>query len=235
MTVAISKLSQLAFRRLGSRVLTGVRHQECAFADCQRQKERRHFHESVVWRKERDAEVDDEEEGNRAPSRSTSGSTEKPEYQFSIDELNADERARYEAFSPAEQKIYRDERKYIYDTLSSSKADSMFQRMVSQSNADYERDAPHVDFPQRRPIKSGFWNYGELEREDSGEDEEYEGDDLNELGHAELEQHREIRHYARIAAWEMPLLSSTCQLLLHPRLLSICHNITIPACKGHPS
>ena len=32
-------------------------------------------------------------------------------------------------------------------------------------------------------------------------------DDMPSLAHGELEQHREMRHYARLAAWEMPLLS----------------------------
>ncbi|KAI9853893.1 MAG: 37S ribosomal protein S24, mitochondrial [Vezdaea acicularis] len=35
-----------------------------------------------------------------------------------------------------------------------------------------------------------------------------EGDDITPLAHAELDQHREMRQYARLAAWEMPLLST---------------------------
>lgn len=52
--------------------------------------------------------------------------------------------------------------------------------------------------------KPGFWNY---EDPGMGEDEVFQGDDLTSMGHGELEQHREIREYARYAAWEMPLLS----------------------------
>ena len=51
--------------------------------------------------------------------------------------------------------------------------------------------------------KRGFWNEGEPHM---GEDEVFQGDDLSSMGHGELEQHREIREYARYAAWEMPLL-----------------------------
>ncbi|KAF2193743.1 hypothetical protein K469DRAFT_652305 [Zopfia rhizophila CBS 207.26] len=50
----------------------------------------------------------------------------------------------------------------------------------------------------------GFWAEGE---EEMGPDEDYYGDDLTSLGHAELEQHRELREYARLAVWELPLLS----------------------------
>ena len=49
-----------------------------------------------------------------------------------------------------------------------------------------------------------------------GEEEPFEEDDmeddlnvdLSSLAHGELEHHREMRHYARLAAWEMPLLAS---------------------------
>ncbi|KAF1967085.1 hypothetical protein BU23DRAFT_559638 [Bimuria novae-zelandiae CBS 107.79] len=49
----------------------------------------------------------------------------------------------------------------------------------------------------------GFWGEGE---ESLGKDEDYYGDDLTSLGHGELEQHRELREYARLIAWELPLL-----------------------------
>jgi hypothetical protein len=35
----------------------------------------------------------------------------------------------------------------------------------------------------------------------------WEWDDITPLAHAELERHREARHYARIAAYEMPRLA----------------------------
>lgn len=62
------------------------------------------------------------------------------------------------------------------------------------------------------PRKStlGFWAEGE---EGLGKDEDYYGDDLTSLGHGELEQHRELREYARLIAWELPLLGRTSILL----------------------
>jgi small subunit ribosomal protein S35 len=42
-----------------------------------------------------------------------------------------------------------------------------------------------------------------------GPDEDYYGDDLTSLGHGELEKHRELREYARLIAWELPLLNRT--------------------------
>jgi hypothetical protein len=68
----------------------------------------------------------------------------------------------------------------------------------------------------REPIpQEGFWNHGEEKSEmaEIGEDPEFEGDDITSMAHQELDQHREYREYARVAAWEMPLLSSMILLL----------------------
>jgi len=84
---------------------------------------------------------------------------------------------------------------------------------------------PHVNV-QIPKIKVGLMAMGEDEPQDTGEDDLYRGDDITSLAHGELEQHREMREYARIAAWEMPLLSSTrlhpsCPYTLYPLLLYI--------------
>lgn len=51
-------------------------------------------------------------------------------------------------------------------------------------------------------------NMGEAEPWEDEYTMEDDDEDINSLAHGELEQHREMRHYARIIAWEMPLLSS---------------------------
>lgn len=61
---------------------------------------------------------------------------------------------------------------------------------------------------KKERVEEGFFNYGEDNPKDVGEDEEFQGDDISSQGHEELEQHRELREYARLAAWEMPLLHS---------------------------
>jgi len=58
----------------------------------------------------------------------------------------------------------------------------------------------------------GFWN--DDKSEDLGPDEEFNQDELPTSGHIELDLHREIREYARLMVWELPLLSSKC-LHLH--------------------
>ncbi|KAF4550325.1 37S ribosomal protein S24-like protein [Elsinoe fawcettii] len=39
-------------------------------------------------------------------------------------------------------------------------------------------------------------------------DEEFQDDDISSLAHGELDQHRELREFMRLASWEMPLLST---------------------------
>ncbi|KAI6710866.1 hypothetical protein JHW43_006597 [Diplocarpon mali] len=60
---------------------------------------------------------------------------------------------------------------------------------------------------RRKKLKETFMNMGEKEPWEDEWTMEDEDDDMNSLAHGELEQHREMRHYARLAAWEMPLLS----------------------------
>lgn len=76
------------------------------------------------------------------------------------------------------------------------------------------KDFLHAIAPLKRPVKAkkgSFWNTDETDMDlitdEVGEDD-FEEDDITSLGHAKLEEHREYREYARIAVWEMPLLSS---------------------------
>lgn len=63
-----------------------------------------------------------------------------------------------------------------------------------------------------KPLKTAFWDEDETDPDlISGDDgEEFNEDDMTDIAHAKLEEHREQREYARIAVWEMPLLASKC-------------------------
>lgn len=95
----------------------------------------------------------------------------------------------------------------MHDYMTSPEVESILQGEASNAAYETARESPHVEINIPR-IKPGLMAMGEVEEQESGEDEEFEGDDITALGHGELEQHREMREYARIAAWEMPLLSS---------------------------
>jgi hypothetical protein len=67
---------------------------------------------------------------------------------------------------------------------------------------------PPFKEPMLRKPKPGFLNMGVDPGDDPEEDPEFEGDDITSMAHGQLDQHREFREYARLAAWEMPLLTS---------------------------
>jgi small subunit ribosomal protein S35 len=75
-----------------------------------------------------------------------------------------------------------------------------------------------IEEEDKRKTAAGFWAEGE---EEMGPDEDYYGDDLTSHGHGELEQHRELREYARLIAWELPLLSRMCTPPIHALTIPI--------------
>ena len=152
----------------------------------------------------------------RQDQRDSASQTPQPEpFKFSLSDLDADERAAYNSLSPEEREQWREEAKQMHDYMTSPQVESELQGVVSQAVHETSKELPPGDTAIRR-TKPGFFASGEIDVQDTGEDEEFEGDDITSLGHGELEQHREMRHYARIAAWEMPLLSSTLCSSLSP-------------------
>lgn len=95
----------------------------------------------------------------------------------------------------------------MHDYFTSPEIEQQLAYDVAQAAQNTADATPHTEIEIPR-IKPGLMAMGEVDEQDSGEDEEFEGDDITSLAHGELEQHREMREYARIAAWEMPLLSS---------------------------
>ncbi|MCJ1454915.1 37S ribosomal protein S24, mitochondrial [Mycoblastus sanguinarius] len=141
----------------------------------------------------------------------------KTPFVFSLSSLDPAERDTYQSLPPEERQVWREEAKAMHDYMTSPEVESELSAAASHAAYEAAREMPQADVKIPR-IKSGLMAMGEVEEQDSGEDEEFEGDDITSLGHGELEQHREMREYARIAAWEMPLLSST---LFH-------HSSTLP-------
>jgi small subunit ribosomal protein S35 len=85
---------------------------------------------------------------------------------------------------------------------------------IRQNMPEELRNAPPLR--EIRPLKpkAGALNMGVEPSEYPEEDPEFEEDDITSLAHGQLEQHREYRHYARLAAWEMPLLTSETSTLM---------------------
>jgi len=82
---------------------------------------------------------------------------------------------------------------------------------ISQILKELDREVPQpsVDLNVSR-IARGIWAEGDEDDDfaQAADDDEWNNDDISSYAHGDLEQHREAREYARLAAWELPLLSS---------------------------
>lgn len=114
-------------------------------------------------------------------------------------------RAFYESLSPEKKANYERISHRMDRRISSAGIESRVDPKVTDALLSMPPDEP--DDPSER-VKLGLMSMGEVDEYESGEDELFEGDDMSSIAHGELQQHRELREYARIAAWEMPLLSS---------------------------
>ncbi|MCJ1475185.1 37S ribosomal protein S24, mitochondrial [Lambiella insularis] len=122
--------------------------------------------------------------------------------------LSQSSRTFYDSLSPDDRLRYEQDAIKLDEHMTSPAVEARLNAEVAQEAYDAllraPRERPDVEDDKFKP---GLMSMGEIDEIDSGEDETFEGDDISSLAHGELEQHRELREYARIAAWEMPLLS----------------------------
>ena len=168
---------------------------------------------SIIRAPRKDEDDDDDESDDRLqPSKDV----EKAPFRFRRSDLSHEERREFDSLSHEEQKEWIEEAPLVHDTLSEGMDDPEFDSEMNTeiSLATNEVSASYEDVPPETYERiDGFMASGEEEPEDIGNDPEFEGDDITSLAHGELEQHREMREYARIAVWEMPLLYSMLWLL----------------------
>ena len=142
-----------------------------------------------------------------APAASASSGISKSTQKF-INKLEPHERAVYESMTDLEKRQYEADARALEEHFSKPE---VLQRMQSIMDQAVEK-AGKMSTPFREPklgkYRPGFWADGQEAVEEVGPDEEFAEDDISSLAHGDLEQHRELREYARLAAWEMPLLSS---------------------------
>lgn len=79
-------------------------------------------------------------------------------------------------------------------------------QLASEDRALFE-ELSDVDIGEKPDTKS-FWFDEEDPETNTNEHDEFKEDDITSMAHGKLDEVREMRHYARLAAWEMPLLSS---------------------------
>ncbi|KAL8873564.1 MAG: hypothetical protein Q9174_000980, partial [Haloplaca sp. 1 TL-2023] len=192
-----------AFNRLGLATLSHSRRIQCRRKPWTSFIHRQQFHSSQIYRAAKDEESSDRPD------------TAKQAYAFEYDQLDPEVRHHYDLLSPQEKLQYQDEDRQAYEHLTSSDIESQLQGDVSQAAYEVSQETPRERVPLER-IVPGLMAMGEIDEQDSGEDDDFEGDDITSTAHGELEQHREIRDYARIAAWEMPMLSKLAKPFVPP-------------------
>ncbi|KAJ4265433.1 37S ribosomal protein S24, mitochondrial [Fusarium torreyae] len=67
-----------------------------------------------------------------------------------------------------------------------------------------------------RPNKQSFWFDEEDPETNTEELEEFDEDDITSMAHGKLDEVREMRQYARLAVWELPLLSKYAKPFVPP-------------------
>jgi small subunit ribosomal protein S35 len=132
-----------------------------------------------------------------------------PVPEYSPELLTKEERSMYDMLSPEERAAFDAENQRIVadfnDLEKRAAAFAEIQKSVDQ--IDKQED---IRFEDIRSKIRGFWaedDGDEMAQVEDG-DEEIQDDEITSMAHAEMELHREMREYARIAAWDMPMLSS---------------------------
>lgn len=116
----------------------------------------------------------------------------------------------YDRLAPEEREQFDAENRRIVEEFNDPQKRKQIFADLDKQAADIEKMTPmrFEDMRRRRP--TDFWSDAEDDEfadvEDA--DDSFGNDDITSMAHAELEVHREVREYARIAAWDMPLLSS---------------------------
>lgn len=133
-----------------------------------------------------------------------------PMPEYSPELLSKEERSMYDMMSPEQRAEFDAEnRRAVADFNDLDKRTAAFAELEKSVNQiEKEQD---IRFEDVRDKSRGFWAYDESDElallEDG--DEEVNDDEITSTAHAQMELQRELREYARITAWDMPMLSST--------------------------
>ena len=195
----VAALHRLSFTALRNTYRTPVRRKATQLKPLNRQ-----FHRSPIYRAPKEEDEDDDDQADR----DIPPDARREPFKFDIEDLSQEERKTYEALPPSKQEEWREEARITHEYMSQPHIVSELTGEVSKLANEYIDSIPRFT-QERQRMKPGLMAMGEDNPYMAGEDPEFEGDDITSLAHGELEQHREMREYARLAVWEMPLLHST--------------------------
>lgn len=132
-----------------------------------------------------------------------------PMPEYSVDLLTKEQRSMYDMMSPEERAAFDEENTRMVAEFNNPQKRAAAFEEIEQTILQIEKEED-LRFEDIRPRRPGFWAEDEPDElvntlEDG--DEEINDDEITSLAHAEMELHREMREYARITAWDMPMLS----------------------------
>ncbi len=133
---------------------------------------------------------------------------------FTVEDFTPDERADYELLSKSEQAEHLADINEQIEAFESPEVETEIDASVDIVNREVDQEVGQpvgfLNYRAKGP-ELGFW--GDDEDDEFGivddDDEDLNEEDITSVAHSELEVHREMREYARIVAWDMPLLQST--------------------------
>lgn len=137
----------------------------------------------------------------------------KPQKPYTLSDLSPAERADYEQLSKHDQTQYMKLQNHFKALFESSDSQTELESLADQADREIEREGgPSValEFSTARAkgAEVGYWaededdEFGQMEDADNEWSEEH----ITTVAESELDLHRDIREYTRIAAWDLPLL-----------------------------
>ena len=139
----------------------------------------------------------------------TNKELQTPAQPYTVADLDPNERAHYETLSKQDQTQYLAVQNHVKAIMESDEVAAMSEDQARTAAREIDRSGISPNFLEERnlqALKDGYWQ--EDEDDEFGivpdDDDEFSEDLITSVAESELEVHREIRDYTRIAAWELP-------------------------------
>lgn len=138
---------------------------------------------------------------------STDGQKPSPFDNWAAEDLEHDRKYRNMTPSDVAKDLFSEEERGLFGELAAELAG------LGDTEIRKEQDAAReLSRPLRaavKPRRDAFWDEDEDDKDliSNDDSDEFDENDMTDIAHAKLEEHREQRAYARLAIWEMPMLS----------------------------
>lgn len=137
----------------------------------------------------------------------TDGQKPSPFDHWGQEDIEEDQKYRNMNPSDIAKDIFSDEERDLFGDLASELASLDDNGIRKEQEAARELSRPLRAIVKIR--RDAFWDEDEDDKDliSNDDSDEFDENDMTDIAHAKLEEHREQRAYARLAVWEMPLLS----------------------------